>query len=98
MTTPVTVKEIRILLGFNQLSDEEVVAQCLANISGFTGNLNYQLLPVTLANFSAAVSQFQADITAAGDGSKKAIAAKKQATQAGHPDVETACRLRRNQQ
>jgi len=76
MTTPVTVKEIRILLGFNQLTDEEVVTQCFSNITGFTGNLNYQVLPVTLANFSAAVSQFQADITAAGDGSKKAIAAK----------------------
>jgi hypothetical protein len=73
-----TAKAIRALLNFNKTLPKDLIARCLAVITGLTGNLNFSTLPVDLAVFRAAVDRYSALCAAALDGSKKAIAERNQ--------------------
>jgi hypothetical protein len=70
MTTP---KPIKALLNFHKVVPKDLIARCLAVITGLTGNLNFTNLPVDLAVLKAALDRYTALCAEALD-SKKAVA------------------------
>src|SRR5262249_8786758 len=68
-----TAKPIKALLNFKKLVPKDLIARCLAVITGLTGNLNFTNLPVDLAVLKAALDPYSALCADAMD-SKKAIA------------------------
>jgi hypothetical protein len=92
------VKQIRPSLGFTKLSDADLLARANAVHAGMARNPAYPNSPVDLATFKAAINNYAAAITAALDGSKKAIADREKQRdqliamlrQLGHY-VEAAC-------
>jgi hypothetical protein len=93
MTTTIErVKKIKVLLGFRELSDVELLKRLDAILDGMTGSAVFAAPPVDMASFKAAVDTYDTLVTAALDGSKKAISAKREqrevvigmTTQLGH--------------
>src|SRR4051812_42877436 len=90
MTT--TVKKIKAVLGFGGMPDVELLKRLDAIIGGMTGSPAFSSPPVDMASFKTAVDLYDALVTEALDGGKKAIIAKRQqrdvvirmATQLGH--------------
>jgi hypothetical protein len=69
MTTPTPVK---VSLSFRKIVPKDLIARCLAVITGLTGNANFTNLPVDLAVLKAALDHYTALCALALDGSKKA--------------------------
>ena len=65
-------KPIKALLNFNKMLPKDLIARCLAVITGLTGNLSFTNLPVDLAVLKAALDRYSALCADALD-SKKAI-------------------------
>ena len=70
-------KQIRVKLGYAELSDKDVATQGVAVVYGLTGNLKLQNPPIKPADLKAEVDTFVSLIAAAADGSKKVIAERK---------------------
>jgi len=70
-------KQIRVKLGYAELSDKDVATQGVAVVDGLTGNLKLQNPPIKPADLKAEVDTFVSLIAAAADGSKKVIAERK---------------------
>lgn len=68
------VKQIRPSLGFSKLPDADLLTRARAIQTGMTGNAAYPNPPVEAAALEAAIDSYAAAITAALDGSRKAIA------------------------
>jgi hypothetical protein len=68
------VKRIRLSLGFCRLLDADLLARARSILAGLTGNSAYPALPVDLAAFERRLQAFSDAISAAMDGSRRAIA------------------------
>jgi hypothetical protein len=90
MTT--TVKKLKAVFGFQRMPDTDLIQQLLTVHNGMNGNLAFSNSPVDMATFKSGIDTFSVLVTDAGDGGKKAIAAKnkqrevmiKQVTLLGH--------------
>jgi hypothetical protein len=71
-----TVKLIKPLDGFAQVSDAEVIIRVSAVQTAMAGNANYSNPPVDLAVLKTNIDAFVALVAQAADGSKKVIAQK----------------------
>src|SRR5579884_2520611 len=69
-------KRIWAMLGFTNVSDQDMVSRCTAVLTGLTGNANYPNPPVDLAVYKSAIDALSAEIVESIDGSKKTIAAR----------------------
>lgn len=78
MSTTTTPKLIRPQLGFTKLKDDGFMTRLNAIIKGIDGNPKFPTPPVSATELKNAADGLSAAITAALDGSKKAIAEKKQ--------------------
>jgi hypothetical protein len=93
-----TIKKIKAKLGFQRVSDSDVLTAGNTAYVGLLNNPAYPNTPVALPVFRQALDSFSALIVDAEDGGKKAISAKqkqraavvKMYTQLGHY-VEAAC-------
>jgi len=100
MTTSVTdkAKKIKASLGFEKMSDNDLLKRLDSIHAGLDGNPAFTNLPVDMATFRTAIDHYHVLTTNALDGGKKAISAKRKqrevviqiATQLGHY-VEAAC-------
>src|SRR5689334_14863370 len=81
-------KPIRAVVGFRAATDADVQARASAVLAGMTGNVNFPTPPIDMNTLKAAIDTFAAAITAAMDGSKKAIAAR-------HKDREAVIKILR---
>lgn len=68
--------KIRISIGFRRMLDAALLARAIAVQTGMTGNANFPTPPVDLTALKTANDNFQAAISAALDGSKKAVSEK----------------------
>jgi len=76
MATTTATREIRALRRFSRLSEGDLFSRGSAVQKGLTANPDYPTPPVDPTTLKAALDTYSADITAALDGSKTAIAAK----------------------
>ena len=98
MTTTVTTKSIKAVLGFTKVTDDAFVTFVNTVHDGMNGNPAYPAPPVDMATFETAIDSLTSLVAAAADGGKKAITLKdkqraatiKIVLQLGHY-VEIAC-------
>jgi hypothetical protein len=64
---------MRVSLNFSNMKDGDLVVFCLAIYMAMKGNPRFPKTPINLEDFKAAIDEYKAAITQAGDGSKKAI-------------------------
>ena len=69
-------KHIRVLQGFTNYTDSEIVHQANAAIAGMTGNKDFPSPPIELPVLQAALANFTAAITATAQGGPTATADK----------------------
>jgi Fibronectin type III domain len=90
MTTK--TKKLKALLGFQGMSDTNLIQELLTVHNGVNGNPAFSNSPVDMPTFKSGIDTFSVLVTDAADGGKKAIAAKnkqrqvmiKQVTLLGH--------------
>ena len=100
MTTTIknVIKKIKAKLGFNGVTDSDVLKACNTAYNGVLNNTSFPNSPVALSTFRQELDSFSALIVDAEDGGKKSITAKnkqraaviKSYVQLGHY-VEAAC-------
>jgi Fibronectin type III domain len=71
-------KQIRVKVGYEMLSDKDVATQGVAVVDGLTNNAKLPNPPINPADLKTQVDAYASMIAAAADGSKKAIAERKQ--------------------
>src|SRR5690348_14714480 len=79
-TTPTTTKPkiVRPQLGFTKLTDDAFMTRVTTIIKGIDGNPKFPNPPITAADLKNAADGLSTSMAAAMDGSKKAIAERKQ--------------------
>jgi hypothetical protein len=79
-TNPTTTKPkvVRPQLGFTRLTDDAFMTRVTTIIKGIDGNAKFPAPPITAADLKNAADDLSTSMAAAKDGSKKAVADKKQ--------------------